>query len=420
MIKTDANITAAAAMQDAKPVIVNICSAKEVIPALEKMTLLHAGPPIAWKDMLEIQRGAVIGAVLYEGWASTPEQASKMAADGMIHLIPCNDVNSVGGLAGVTSPSMPVVVAASSDNRYQAFCRLWEPFLVFGYHDSKTIQSLKWLEKIFAPALKTGIEQIGPVEITSLIASALQMGDDTHSRKIATSLLLIRSILPGMTKAIDQIIDFDSVIKFWTNYDAVSLSFVIAAAKVMSLSASSIKGSSVITVICTNGVETGIQLSGTGNHWFTGPAPVISGKYTNGFTVQDASAAVGDSAIAEVVGLGGCALAASPKAPSNISGRVDEAIKYSMDAQKIAVSQNQLWHLPALDDIGTPLGLDARICVDLSMSPPLAATIPNIKAGCSPVGAGMGKVDKEILISAINYLDGHLPNKKENSPYQGK
>ena len=259
-------------------------------------------------------------------------------------------------------------------------------------------------------ALKTGIEQVGPLDITSVIASALQMGDDTHSRKIATSLLLMKSILPGMTRVIDRINDFDSVIKFWTNYDAVSLSFVIAAAKVMSLSASSIKGSSVITVICTNGVETGLQLSGTGNHWFTGPAPVISGKYTNGFTIQDASPAVGDSAITEVVGLGGCALAASPKASSNVSGKLDEAIKYSQDAQKIAVIQNQLWHIPALNDIGTPLGLDARICVGLSMSPPLAATIPNIKAGCPPVGAGMGKVDKEILISAIDYLDNHLLN----------
>jgi hypothetical protein len=185
----------------------------------------------------------------------------------------------------------------------------------------------------------------------------------------------------------------------------VSLSFVIAAAKVMSLAASSINGSSVITVICTNGFETGVQLSGTGNHWFTGPAPVVSGKLNNGFTIDDASPAVGDSAIAEVVGLGGCALAAAPKAPSNVSGKLEQAIGFSLEAQKIAVTQHQQWRIPALNDMGTPLGLDARKCLDLSISPPLAATIPNIKAGCAPVGAGMAQLHKDILNSAINHLN---------------
>jgi len=405
MINPDANQTAAAAMQDASPVIVNICPAREAMPVLEKMTLLHAGPPIAWKDMLDLQRGAVIGAALYEGWASSPEQAFEMAANGKIRLIPCNDVNAVGGLAGITSPSMPVVVAASADGRYQAYCRLWEPFLVFGYYDQKTIQSLNWLEKVFAPALKIGIEQVGPVDISALIASALQMGDDTHSRKIATSLLLIKTILPGMTRAVDRIKNFDSVVDYWVKYDAVSLSFVIAAAKVMSLAASSINGSSVITVICTNGFETGIQLSGTGNQWFTGPAPVVSGKLNSGFTIDDASPAVGDSAIAEVVGLGGCALAAAPKAPSNVSGKLEQAISFSIEAEKIAVAQHQQWRIPALNDMGTPLGLDARKCLDLSISPPLAATIPNIKAGCAPVGAGIAQLNKDILTSAINHLN---------------
>ena len=405
MLNLDANQAAAAAMQAANPVIVDICSGKDVIPELKDMTLLHAGPPLAWKDMLELQRGAVIGAILYEGWALSPEQAIKMAENNAIKLIPCNDANTVGGLAGITSPSMPVVVAESGDGRRRAFCRLWEPFLVFGNYDQKTIQSLKWLEKVFGPAIKIGIEQIGQIEMSALIASALQMGDDTHSRKIATSLLLIQTLLPGMIKVVDKIANFESVIEFWLKHDAVSLSFVIASAKVMSLAASAIKGSSVITVICSNGFEAGIQLSGTGNQWFTGPAPKILGKLKNGFTKDDASSSIGDSAIAEVVGLGGCSLAAAPKAPSNGDGNLDQAIKYSLDAQKIAVSQHQQWRIPTLNDIGTPLGLDARKCVDLSISPPLAATIPNMKAGRAAVGAGMAQLDKEILVFAINYLN---------------
>jgi len=405
MDPNDANFLAAAAMQNANPAITDIRPAGEVIPALEKMTLLHAGPPIQWENMLEIQRGAVMGAVLYEGWAASPEKAVDMAAKGEIHLIPCNDVDAVGGLAGVTSPSMPVVVATSADGKQQAYCRLWEPYLVFGYHDQKTIESLKWLESSFAPALRQGIQRTDPLSISALISAALQMGDDVHSRKIAIALLLIKAILPGMIKNIEQIRNLGSVIDFWTKYDAVSLSFVIAAAKVMSMAASSVKESSVITVISTNGFEMGIQLSGTGKHWFTAPSPAVTGKLGLGFTADDASPAVGDSAIAEVIGLGGCALAAAPKAPSNTTGRMEEAINFTRQAQQIAVTQHQQWRIPSLDDMGTPLGLDARKCLELKLSPPLAATIPHIKAGNPPVGAGITRLPESLLADAVHYLD---------------
>ena len=405
MICTDANLKAAAAMQSADPRIVDICPACEVIPVMEKMTLLHAGPPVDWQNMPEIQRGAVIGALLYENWVKTPEEAVRMAAEGKINFIPCNDADAVGGLAGITSPSMPVVVAVSADGRHRAFCRLWEPFLVFGHYDQKTLLSLKWLENIFAPALKLGIERAGAVDISALIASALQMGDDTHSRKSAISLLLLKSLLPGVIRAEKKIPYLNEVVDFWLKYDAVSLSFVIAAAKVMSMAAGSVKGSSVITVICSNGFEMGIQLSGTGKRWFTGPAPMSVGNPNAGINQTDASPVIGDSPIAEAVGLGGCALAAAPTAPSNVSGQFERAMQFSLEARQIAVTQHSQWRIPALGDSGTPLGLDARKCLDLSLSPPLAVTIPNVKAGHPPLGAGIAYVDLELIKSALKYLD---------------
>ncbi len=405
MICADANLKAAAAMQAAAPRIVNICPAREAMPILQKMTLLHAGPPVDWQNMPDIQRGAVIGALLYENWAKTPEGAVRLAAEGKINLVPCNDVDAVGGLAGITSPSMPVVVAVSVDGHHRAYCRLWEPFLVFGHHDSKTLQSLKWLESVFAPALKHGIERAGAVEISALIASALQMGDDTHSRKAAISLLLLKSLLLAMIRAQEEIPYLNEVMDFWLKYDAVSLSFVIAAAKVMSMAAGSIKGSSVITVICSNGFEMGIQLSGTGKRWFTGPAPIAVGRQNVGIHKMDVSPVIGDSPIAEVVGLGGCALAAAPTAPSNVSGNLESAIQFSLEARQVAVTQNLQWRIPALGDSGNPLGLDARKCLDLSISPPLAVTIPSVKAGSPPLGAGIARVDLELIKSAVKYLD---------------
>lgn len=392
-------------MQTADPRIVDVCSAHEVIPFSEKMTLLHAGPPVDWQHMPEIQRGAVIGALLYENWAKTLEEAVRFAAEGKIHFIPCNDADAVGGLAGITSPSMPVVVAVSADGRQRAFCRLWEPFLVFGHYDRKTLQSLKWLENVFAPAIKLAIDYTGALDISALIASALQMGDDTHSRKAAISLLVFKTLLPGLVFVQEKIPNLKEIIDFWLKYDAVSLSFTIAAAKVMSMAADSIKGSSVITVISSNGYQMGIQLSGTGKRWFTGPAPMTEGRSRNGVSDEDASPVIGDSPITEVVGLGGCALAAAPTAPSNLSGQFESAMQFSLEARKIAVTQHPQWRIPTLGDSGTPLGLDARRCLDLSISPPLAVTIPSVKAGHPPLGAGIARVDLELINSAVKYLD---------------
>src|ERR1700692_1201605 len=47
-------------MLSAQPVLIDVRPAHEVIPALQKHTLLHAGPPIQWERMCGPMRGAVI------------------------------------------------------------------------------------------------------------------------------------------------------------------------------------------------------------------------------------------------------------------------------------------------------------------------------------------------------------------------
>jgi hypothetical protein len=376
------------------------------MPNLEKMILLNAGPSVDKQHMPDIQPGAVIGALLYECWVKMPQDAIKLVANSKITFIPCNNANAVVGLAGITSPSIPVVVAVSANGYYRVYCRLWEPYLIFGHHDQKTLQSLKWMENIFAHALKLAIEHAGSLEISALIAAALQMGDDTHGRKTAISLLLIKTLLPGMIHAQEEIPYLNEFIDFWLKYDAVSLCIVIASAKVISMAAGSVKGSSVITVICSNGYEMGIQLSETGKRWFTRSASMAVGALKDDFVYTDASRVIGDSPIAEMVGLGGgCALARTPKAPSNVSGQLESAIGFSMKAERIAVSQHRQWQIPALNDMGTPLGLDVRKCLELSISLPFAVTIPNVKADNPSLGAGIARVNLELIKTAVEYLD---------------
>ena len=79
--------------------------------------ILHSGPPIAWAEMCGPQQGAITGAILYEGWASSLEAAERLAAPAAVALEPCHEHGAVGPMAGIISPSMPVWVVENTDRR---------------------------------------------------------------------------------------------------------------------------------------------------------------------------------------------------------------------------------------------------------------------------------------------------------------
>ena len=74
-----------------------------VIPGMKKNMIIHAGPPIAWENMCGAMKGAVTGAIVFEGLAGDIEEAEKVAASGEIEFSPCHEHSTVGSMAGVTS-----------------------------------------------------------------------------------------------------------------------------------------------------------------------------------------------------------------------------------------------------------------------------------------------------------------------------
>ena len=69
------------------PVLLDVVPAKTVIKELnEGKVLLHAGPPIKWENMPDPMKGSCIGAVLFEEWADTEEEAKKILNAGKLHL----------------------------------------------------------------------------------------------------------------------------------------------------------------------------------------------------------------------------------------------------------------------------------------------------------------------------------------------
>src|SRR5207244_12778021 len=72
----------------AQPKLVGIGVAREVLPGMKERMVLHAGPPVPWQRMCGPMRGAIVGAILYEGWAGDAGKARALADSGELAFEP--------------------------------------------------------------------------------------------------------------------------------------------------------------------------------------------------------------------------------------------------------------------------------------------------------------------------------------------
>ena len=123
----------------------------------------------------------------------------------------------------------------------------------------------------------------------------------------------------------------------------------MAACKAMCDAAAGVAGSSMVTAMARNGVNFGVRLSGTGDAWFEAPANPVDGLYFPGYSIADAAADLGDSAITETAGVGGFAMAAAPAIVKFVGGTPTDAIHHSLRMRAITLGANPSFTLPALD-----------------------------------------------------------------------
>ena len=98
----------------ARPLLIGVGRALDVVPGMRSDLVLHAGPPVGWERMCGPVRGAVIGGLLYEGMAGTPAEAETLAASGAVAFEPCHHHAAVGPMAGVVTASMPVWIVENA------------------------------------------------------------------------------------------------------------------------------------------------------------------------------------------------------------------------------------------------------------------------------------------------------------------
>lgn len=388
----EANKKALELIQKAQPTLVGMGIARDTLPGMHDKLVLHAGPPITWEKMSGPLRGAVIGGLIYEKLAETPEKAEKLAASGEIEFAPCHHHQAVGPMAGVVTASMPVFIIENKAEGNFAYCTMNEGLgkvLRFGAYDSSVIEHLNWMEKTLYPIMKQALEIHGPMDIKNLLAQSVQMGDEGHNRNKATTSLFIRefasSILQTQASKEDQI----KVLDFLNSNDHFTLNLSMPAAKASMDPVGKVKYSTVVYTMARNGTEFGIRVAALGDQWFTAPAEIIDGLYFPGYSMDDANPDIGDSCITETLGIGGFAMATAPAIVQFVGGTPQDAINYTTQMYEITLEESSSYKLPPMNFRGSPTGIDIRKVVDTQILPVINTGIAHKDAGIGQVGAGV-------------------------------
>ncbi len=404
---TRANKKALDRILAARPALVGMGIALDVVPGMRKDLILHAGPPVSWEKMCGPMRGGVMAALMYEGMAKTPGEAARLAASGKIKYAPCHEHGAVGPMAGIVSASMPVFIVKDEAHGNYSYATQNEGLgkvLRYGAYSTEVIERLNWMEKELYPALKAAIEFLGRIDLKTMVAQALHMGDEVHNRNRAGTSLFYRAIAPAVIRTCKDPERAAKALDFINGNDHFFLNLSMALSKASLDAGRNVKDSSLVVVMARNGTEFGVQLSGTGGRWFTGPAPVPDALYFPGYSKADANPDIGDSAITETNGLGGFAIAAAPAIVQFVGGSASDAAGYTLAMYGITAGESDIYKIPSLDFRGTPTGIDVIKVAKTGILPFIDTGVAHKDPGVGQVGAGVLSAPPEPFARAFEHF----------------
>ena len=217
-----ANAEAFARLTSGEAVLVDCRPAREAF-GLPTHLVLHAGPPIAWAAMCEPMQAAVLCAIRYEGWAADDDAAARLIERQEVHLAPCHHWGAVGPMTGIITASMPVFVVENRRLRQPCLCdnqrRIGQ-----GLDGSAPTMHQSSLA-CFGSLPERGhcsarpLRASGGIDLRTLMAQALRMGDEMHQRNIAASALLARALMPHLARAAADTSTLTAVAEFMAGND---------------------------------------------------------------------------------------------------------------------------------------------------------------------------------------------------------
>jgi hypothetical protein len=409
----EANRRAAEAVCSAQPVLVDIRPARDVMPGLGDRTILTSGAPLSWDDYTGGQRTAVIGGALFEGLADNAEQADARLRSGEIEVAGCHDYGCVGSLAGVTTPSMPVLVVEDARSGTRGFCTLFEgkspARLNYGVYNDEVRDTLLYLERVVAPLLSEAVRRSGGIALRPIIRRALHMGDELHSRNTAGTLLFTRELFPQLVALAREGRDeVDEVVDYMTSGDYFFLRASMAASKSTMDGIRGAEGVSLVTAMALSCREFAIRVAGLGDEWFRGPLPTMEGgTLFEGYTEDDIEFMGGESPITESAGLGGFAQAAAFPLQAYQGGTPERMVELNLEMYDITTTEHPDFRIPYLRYRGVPVGIDIRRVVQTGITPIMDIGIAG--RGGGQIGAGAFRAPMECFTAALDAFERRHP-----------
>lgn len=287
------------------PVLTGLARAEEAL-GLGRGELGHAGPPFDDRAAIPpVVLNALAGAAVHEGWAGTVAEGRALVLSGEIGLRSNHEIGAVSPMAGVVRPSQPVMRVANAAGEgaaWATFAEAGRRALRFGVYDPAAAEGLRHVERVVAPAVAAALPKAG-LPVWPLVDAGLRQGDDIHQRNLG-----------GMAAFLAALPDIDPAARAWlASAPQHFLNYAMAAAKLCLDRAQGAAGSTVVTALSRNGVDCAIRVAGAGARWFRAPATIPRGGLFEGFAPGDAQPDLGDSAIVEAFGLGGCAAHVAPE-----------------------------------------------------------------------------------------------------------
>lgn len=392
------------------PQLVDVAPAGAVVPGLSGRVLLHCGPAIDWAAACDPLRRSLRAATVAEGWAGSVEQADHLLSAGDVTMEPAYRHDVVLPMASAIGPSAPVFVVQDAEGGTQAFAPINQgpgDTAWFGRDTPGAIARLEFLRDVAGPLLRRVIEAAGPVDVFGLAAQAVQIGDDVHMRTQGASALLIRHLLPHLA-GLDSP-DRVPLARFLSADHLFFLNLAMAGAKAVALWAEQVEGSSIVTMMCRNGTTYGVRLAGSGVVYVAPAPPVSDAMYYPDHGPTDAARDIGDSAILELVGLGGAAAAGSPAVAAFLGGGLADAAAMTDAMTSICAGRSSRFKLPFAGYRGTPVGVDVRRVVELNSTPRVTTGILHASSGVGQIGAGVATAPIECFREALRALAAALP-----------
>lgn len=397
-------------LDEGVPMLHAVDVASAVVPDLGDRTILHCGPSIDFADMPDPLQRSVKAAIVAEGWVDDIDAARRLVEADEVTLRPANEHATVVPMATAIGPSAPVYVVHDDVGDTTAFSSINQgagQVAWFGVDSPDAIERLRFLRDVVGPVLAAALVSSGPIDVFALAGQGVPMGDDVHMRVQATTNLLLRDLLPHLVRSTAARIG--EAATFLSGNHLMFLNIAMAAAKSLVMWAAEVPDSSIVTTMCRNGATYGIRLPGRDGAWFIADAPPIQDAlYYPGQGPETSAPDIGDSAVLELIGLGGAAAANSPAVAGFLGGRMADAIAATRNMQLICAGESKRFRLPILDNVGTPIGIDVRRVVEHGVTPAVNTGIVHVSDGSGQVGAGVAHAPIEPFVEALVDLDRRL------------